>query len=91
MKKELENKVATEEEIVPNVATEEEAAPIIGTVANCVRLNVRKYASKNADILTEIYAGNKVTIDPKKSRKEWYKVVTASGVEGFCMKEYIEV
>lgn len=80
---------------VPVVDSEPEtpAVPdkLIGVVTNCVKLNVRAEASKEADIVTEILLGTVVQIDNFESTDEFYKVVTATGVEGFCMKKFIAV
>lgn len=64
---------------------------VIGIVSNCPRLRVRKTPSPNAPVLTEIVKGSEVVIDESKSTGYFYAVVTESGVEGFCMKEYIQV
>ena len=64
---------------------------VVGIVSNCPRLRVRKTPSPNAPVLTEIVNGSEVVIDESKSTGYFYAVVTESGVEGFCMKEYIQV
>ena len=64
---------------------------VVGIVSNCPRLRVRKTPSPNAPVLTEIVKGSEVAIDESKSTGYFYAVVTESGVEGFCMKEYIQV
>lgn len=56
----------------------------------CDLLNVRKKASIGSDIVDVLKRGNKVAIDKSKSTDAFYKVYR-DGIEGFCMKEYIEV
>lgn len=65
--------------------------PIIGVVANCFSLNVRTGPSKDCDVLCEILSKTEVEIDESESSGDFYKICTASGVEGFCMKNFIEV
>lgn len=63
----------------------------IGVVANCLRLNVREKPSKEANIICVIQLGSEVKIDEIESTDEFYKVCTETGVEGFCMKQYITI
>ena len=79
----LENINGTEE-----VTTE---PAIIGMVFNCIKLNVRKKPTKAGDVLCIIEAGTEVIIDTEKSTNTWYYVTTPSGIEGYCMKQFIEV
>lgn len=83
---ELVEAVEVEEPIVEEVVKQK-----TGVVANCVRLNVRVAPAITADIKCEIKAGTEVVIDNDSSTEEFYKVSLATGVEGFCMKDYIEI
>ena len=68
----------------------EDSKPVIyGTVTNCVKLNVRKKATVNSDVIAQLVLNDKVEIDEAKSTKEFYKVTTAAGVVGYCMKQFI--
>lgn len=74
----------------------DEAAPpeviksfAVGVVTDCMKLYVRKEPAAGAEVLTVIDRFSKVMIDMDASADEFYKVCTASGVEGFCMKKYI--
>lgn len=73
------------------VETEAEEAKLIGVVSNCTKLNVRKKADSKALVLATIPVSSGVMIDLNKSTDEFYKVCTAAGIEGFCMKKYITV
>lgn len=64
-------------------------ATITGVVANCNKLNVRAKASADAAVVCVINAGDEVTINIKKSKEEWFKVNTANGVEGYCMRKFV--
>ena len=62
-----------------------------GVVVECSKLRVRKMPNQNAEVITEILRGSEVKIDDAKSTVGFFKVCTAAGVEGFCMKKYIKV
>ena len=65
--------------------------PVIGRVVRCAKLNVRKDPDADAEILGTIPAGAEVMIDESESTDEFYNVCAASGFEGFCMKQFVEV
>lgn len=82
------NGTDTEPEVVEAVKV------ITGVVGNCSMLYIRKKAvktSKPEDVVCIVNAGAKLLIDEDKSNKNWYKVTTEDGKEGFCMKEYVTV
>ena len=62
---------------------------IIGTVVGCSKLNVRAKPSTDADILVVLDVNSEVKVDPARSAVGWVKVITAAGVEGFCMRKFI--
>lgn len=55
------------------------------------KLNLRKEANSNADIITTIDRLCEVSIDKENSTDDFYSVVTASGVEGYVMKSFIKI
>lgn len=63
----------------------------IGIVTNCKKLNVREEPDTGASIVCEIVYQTDLMIDEKESTEDFYKVCTASGVEGFCMKKFVAV
>ena len=65
--------------------------PIIGRVVRWAKLNVRKDPDADAEILGTIPAGAEVMIDESESTDDFYNVCAASGFEGFCMKQFVEV
>lgn len=73
-----------------NVIAETEPVKLkSGIVTDCVRLNVRKNPDLNAEILCEVNCQTYLMIDEKESTDIFYKVYTAAGIEGFCMKDFI--
>ena len=88
--------IMLEENTVVETSVKEgtDSSPVIGVVANCTRLNIRKKAvktNKPEDVVCVVNAGAKLTIDEAKSNKNWYKVTTEDGKEGFCMKEFVTI
>ena len=63
--------------------------PITGFVDNCLRLNVREKPNIDAEILTALEAGSEVRLLKDEIENGFYKICTASGLEGYCMCEYI--
>lgn len=85
-----EPKVVQEEETV-TVTPEPPVEPVYGVVTECIKLNVRKEPDANADIVTTLSLATEVLVDLVNSTEEFYKIVTGAGVEGYCMKQYINV
>ena len=69
----------------------DETSNLIGYVTECIKLNVREAASKDSNVLCEIILNSKVIVDEENSTDDFYKVTTETGVEGYCMKQYINV
>lgn len=64
---------------------------ITGVVIDCAKLNVRKLPFTSSDVMCVIKMGDKVVINEEGSTDLFYKVCTAAGVDGYCMRKYIEV
>lgn len=60
-----------------------------GIVGNCTRLNVRKKPNRGSEVLTIIEQYEPVIVMLHKSTQKWYYVKTKSGVEGYCMADYV--
>lgn len=65
--------------------------PTIGLVSNCANLRVRKEPDDKAEVLGTIPVDTEVMINEDESIGEFYKVYIDSGLEGFCMKQFITV
>ena len=66
----------------------------VGIVANCEKLNLRRSPLKDSDganIITELLSGVAVVIDEDESTPNFYKVTTETGLEGYCMRQFIEL
>lgn len=68
------------------------AAPVTvdGKVVKCKMLNIRIAPRKDADVLAVVDCGAKLVIDVDRSLEDWYSVCTVAGIEGYCMKEFVE-
>lgn len=97
----IENNVADTEEVVevtePEIAVVEGTVETVtlpetvtGTVANCIKLNVRVEPNATADVVCVLDAKAEVKIDATKSTNEWLSVLTATGIEGYCMRKFVE-
>lgn len=84
------NKAIEETEIIAPIAPEPKKT-VRGVVVGCFNLNVRTGPRKDFDVICEIPSESEVEIDESESFEDFYKICTASGVEGFCMKKFIEV
>lgn len=76
---------------VPEVSMEDTGDVKIGAVANCIKLNVREGPQTDAAVICEVACHTEVMIDENESTEEFFKVCTAAGIEGFCMKKFIAV
>ena len=67
--------------------------PVIGVVCDCQALNVRKQPTKMSAVLAVINSGDEVEIieGAEENWGDFYKVCTQTGIEGFCMKQFIAI
>ena len=64
---------------------------IIGKVTGCQLLNVRQGPSLESEVLCIIMEGSEVEIiDDPEANENFYRVCNAAGLEGYCMKKFIE-
>ena len=84
---EPEVKLDVVEETVETVTLPE---TVTGTVANCSKLNVRAKADATADVVCVIDVGSEVEINVAKSNADWLSVCTVTGIEGYCMRKFVD-
>ena len=85
------NQAAMNEEPVVETIEETPAVEKHGVVVDCFRLNVRSAPSIDAEIICEIDGSSDMIVDEEESTEEFYKVCTAAGVEGYCMKKFVTI
>lgn len=80
---------------IPEKTTESTISPkttsIAAFVTGCAKLNVRERPDIKANIVAVISVKTEVVVDLGSSTDEFYKVCNAAGIEGFCVKKYIEL
>ena len=69
----------------------EEPKFVIGKVVDCVKLNVREHPNTDAEVVCIIPEGTELQVDVDNYYDGWFRVYTAAGQEGFCMKQFINV
>lgn len=78
-------------EPVTEPVVEPEKEPVIGIVTDCVKLNVRAEASAKSEVVAVIDASTELVIIEEESTKDFFKICTASGIEGYCMKKFVTI
>lgn len=73
------------------ISESETVPPKIGIVVGCPRLNVRMKPNAEATVVCVIDRDSKVMLDEENSTRSFYKICTEVGVEGYCMKQFINV
>lgn len=81
--------VVAETQVAPDTKPKAEVETVTGTVANCAKLNVRAKPNATADVVCVLDAASEIAINVKDSNREWFKVCTATGVEGYCMRKFV--
>lgn len=77
---------------VPRPEVEEKQnEPVVGIVTDCAKLNVREEASSASAVVAVINASTELVIIEEESTKDFFKICTASGIEGYCMKKFITI
>lgn len=80
-------KEVTEE--VTKEATKEADSTVVGYVSGCLKLNIREEGYLGANVVCVVPEKTALLIEVAESNGEWYKVYTETGMEGFCMKQYV--
>lgn len=77
-------------DIKGSVEESKDTSEKVTAIVKCIRLNVRKEPFLESDKIGTIVAGDEITIDISKSTDRWYKVHTSSGLDGYCVKDFVE-
>lgn len=86
------NQQVEPEELQNGVEEVVEPEPVVethGKVVECAKLNVRMEPEATSEIVCTIDCDTEVVIDEKESTEDFYKIYTAAGIEGYCMKRFI--
>lgn len=63
---------------------------VTGVVVNCAKLNMRAKPNANAAVICVLNAASEIEINIEESTDEWFRVYTATGVDGYCMRKFVE-
>lgn len=93
IEKDAELEFYEDDEVIEEVPDVNEAyTDKISGYVNCTRLNVRKDPSVSVgNVIGKLNEDDEVSIDLSNSYDIWYKISTASGIEGYCLKEFIDL
>lgn len=79
-------------EIISGESVETEVDDVVyGRVVECNKLNLRSEPSTDSKIVSKLNTNDTVVVDLEESSDEFYKIYTEIGIEGFCMKRFIEI
>lgn len=90
----VEIQMAIEEVAEPEVLTPEESEepnPFTAVVVGCAKLNVREEPAPNGAVIAVIDASNEVVVYDSESFGNYYKICTAAGIQGYCVKDYLKL
>lgn len=62
-----------------------------GVVSDGVTLNVFRYPWPESEIVGELTDSMEFAIDEYESVGMFYKICTAAGIEGFCLKKFVTI
>lgn len=74
-----------------NEAVEKLDEPVVGVVTDCTKLNVRENPAADAAVVAVIDASTELVIIVEESTDTFFKICTASGIEGYCVKKFITI
>ena len=63
---------------------------VSGIVVDCSKLNVRSEPSLFADVVCVLDVASEIKIDVAQSNNDWFKICTAAGTEGYCMRKFVK-
>lgn len=63
---------------------------VSGVVVNCAKLNIREEPNTDAAVVCVVDVMSEIKIDVTNSSNEWFKVCTATGIEGYCMRKFVD-
>ena len=88
---EVTDEVTEPEVIVPSIENNVENNEVIGKISGFEKLYVRKEASKDSEPVGIVTDKDDLSIDVAHSTDNFYKVITSNGLEGYCIKQFINI
>ena len=78
-------------DVITEEVVEKPIEPVVGKVFNCGRLNIREKANINSKSIGVLTEGTEVQVVEDESTDTFYKVIAPTGMEGYCMKNFVAV
>lgn len=78
------------EKVVETVETVTLPETVTGVVSNCSKLNVRALPTMNSEVVCVLDVMSEIEINVAKSDAEWVNVCTAAGIDGYCMRKFVD-
>ena len=88
---EVTDEVIEPELIMSSVENNVENNEVIGKISGFEKLYVRKEASKDSEPVGIVTDKDDLSIDVAHSTDDFYKVITSNGLEGYCVKQFINI
>ena len=84
------------EVVIPDIEAVVEAVDVTvvrktvpGVVADCNKLNVRVAPNSSATVICVLDVGTEIEVNVTDSTDEWFSICTAAGIEGYCMRKFV--
>ena len=90
VKMEIESTIPGIEFVQETVDTVRLPKTVEGVVVDSLKLNVRAEPSVDAEVVCVLDVMSEIKIDVAKSTHDWFKIYTAIGVEGYCMRKFVD-
>lgn len=75
---------------VDTITTATTPETVTGVITGCAKLNVREHPNTNSDIVCVLERATEIEINVTESTDEWFRVRTADGINGYCMRKFID-
>lgn len=79
------------DETMEEITEKPESSTVLGVVTECIKLRVRKTPEVGDNVICEIVFASEVLVDLNESTDDFYKITTGAGIEGYCMKQFINI
>lgn len=79
--------IAMVEETVETVTLPE---TVTGVITGCSKLNVRVAPVAGAEVVCVLDVNTEIKINVANSTDEWFSICTAAGIDGYCMRKFVD-
>lgn len=79
------------EKVEVYMSNEKKSTPTVGVVVGCKRLNIREEPGKESEVVDIVPVETELLIDSDFEHELFYSVLTPDGIDGYCMKEFVDI